>query len=73
MNILHDDVDLITDSLTSIAYTIWKALEHEDGLLYGHAAAGAAWILCGHLNDLTQRLKTQKAAGTDPAPEDPIT
>jgi len=70
MNILHDDIDSVAESLASLAYTIWNALRHPDGI-QGQNIAGAAWILSGHLHEFAQRLKTQKAAGTDSAPEAP--
>ena len=69
MDILHDDVDLVADSLASLAYTIWNALRHPDGI-QGEDVAGAAWILSGHLHDLVWRLKDQKAVGHNDSTED---
>jgi len=68
MNIWHDDIDTVAEQLASLAYTIYKTLEHEDGVLYGHEATGAAWILCGLLHDFAARLKRHETSGIDSEP-----
>ena len=70
MNVLHDDIDSVAESLESLAFAIWNALRHPDGI-QGQEIAGAAGILSGLLHEFAQRLKNQKVAGTAPAPEDP--
>ena len=64
MDIFHDDIDLVAESLASLSYAIWLALNHPANVC-GNEVAGAAWILNSLFSDFAMRLSKESGKCSD--------